>query len=285
MPNDVSAAFVTQYEAEVFMAYQQGASKLRNLVRTRPGVVGSSDKFTKIGKGEATQKTRHAAVVPMDVDHSQATATLEDWYAADYVDKLDEYKIKHDERRALTWSGAAAIGRKVDALIIGAAGAALPAGQVMGDGTGIMTLDLVMDAFALFNEGEVPDDGQRYAVVGPRQWNQLLLLDQFAKSDYVGTDAPVWLRGTEAKRWLNIIWLMHTGLPVTGAGTAAAYTGCYLFHKTALGLAEGGQGVVSEINYVPEKVAYLCNNMISAGAVRIDDLGVVRINALNKKAA
>jgi hypothetical protein len=262
------------------MAYQQGGSRLRNTVRVRDGVVGQSDKFTRIGKGIANQKTRHGDVTPMGVDHGQITVTLADWYAPDYVDKLDEYKIKHDERRALTQSGAYAIGRKVDELIITAALATLPAAQVVGDGTAGLTLDAVMTAFALLNEGDVPDDGQRYAVVGPRQWNQLLLIDQFAKSDYVGADAPVWLKGTEAKRWLNMIWMMHTGLVQTGTG-AAKYTKCLMYHKTALGLAEGGPGVQSEINYVPEKVAFLCNNYISAGSVRIDDIGVVQINAIN----
>ena len=276
---DISAAFVTQYETEVHMAYQQGGSRLRNTARIRSGVVGASDKFTRIGKGEATGKARHGMVVPMDVDHSQVEAILEDWYAPDYVDKLDEYKIKHDERRALTLSGACAIGRKIDSIIITAALDSLPAGQIVG-GSAPLTLAGALEAFALFNTGDVPDDGRRYAVVGPFQWNQLLMIDQFAKSDYVGSEAPVWLKGTEAKRWLNIIWMMHTGLP--DACDPVGTTHCLLYHQTALGLCEGGPGVKSEINYVPEKVSFLCNNMISAGAVRIDDLGVVRFDAANQ---
>jgi hypothetical protein len=277
---DVSTAFVTQYEAEVHLAYQQGGSRLRNTVRVRSGVVGKTDKFTRIGKGAATQKARNAAVTPMGVDHSQITAALEDWYAPDYVDKLDEYKIKHDERRAITRSGAFAIGRKVDELIITAAVTGLPASQIVGDGTEELTLAVVLTAFARLNLGDVPDDGRRYAVVGPWQWNQLLRIDQFAKSDYVGADAPVWLKGTEAKRWLNMIWIMHAGLP-TGGVDGEAWTSCLLYHQTALGLAEGGNGVTSEINYVPEKVAFLCNNMISAGACAIDREGIVQIKALN----
>jgi hypothetical protein len=246
----------------------------------RDNVVGKSDKFTRIGKGAATQKARNAAVTAMGVDHNQVTATLEDWYAPDYVDKLDEYKIRHDERRALTQSGAFAIGRKVDELIIAAAVTDLPVNRIVGDGTDAMTLVNVLAAFALLNLGDVPDDGRRYAVVGPYQWNQLLQIEQFARSDYVGAEAPVWLKGTEAKRWLNMIWIMHTALPVAGDADAS-WTGCLMYHQTALGLAEGGSGISSEINYVPEKVAYLCNNMISAGACVIDTAGIVRVNALN----
>jgi hypothetical protein len=271
---DVSAAFVTQYEAEVHLAYQQGASKLRNTVRVREGVVGKSDKFTKLGKGTANQKTRNGNVTPMDIDHSQVTATLDDWYAPDYVDKLDEYKIKHDERQALTQSGAYAIGRKVDELIIAAAIAGLPAGQVVGTNT-LLTLDLVLSAFAKLNVGDVPDNGERYAIVSPYQWNQLLLIDQFAKSEFFGGSdaAPPWLRGTEAKKWLGMVWMQHNGLPLSSDETPVR--SCLLYHKTALGLAENARGIESEINYIPEKVAWLCNNMIGAGAVRIDNAGVV----------
>lgn len=277
---DVSAAFVNQYEAEVHVAYQQGGSRLRNTVRVKSGIVGASTSFTKIGKGKATQKTRNGSVVAMNVDHSQVKALLEDWYAPDYVDKLDEYKINHDERKVLTQSGGAAVGRKVDELIMNAAITGLPAGRIIGTGAALITLDDCLEAFALLNEGDVPDDGQRYSIVGPRQWNALLKIDQFAKSDYVGNEF-IWAKGIEAKRWLNTVWLMHTGLPTTGTGATLA-TKCLMYHRTALGLAEGASGVTAEVNYVAEKVAHLCNNMISAGAVAIDTAGIVCLHCKNK---
>ena len=185
---DISSAFVRQYEAEVHVAYQQGGSRLRNSIRVQTGVVGKSTAFTRIGKGQATQKTRKGDVVLMDVDHSQVECLLSDWYAPDYVDKLDEFKIKHDERRVLTQAGAYAVGRKVDELIITAASDAATVDNTVGTGAAVLTLDNCLEAFALFNEAEVPDDGQRYAVVGPRQWNALLKVDQFAKPEFVETE-------------------------------------------------------------------------------------------------
>ena len=277
---DISAAFVTQYEAEVHVAYQQGGSMLRNSVRVKTGVVGANTKFTRIGKGQATQKPRKGNVVPMDVDHSQVDCPISDWYAPDYVDKLDEYKVNYDERRVLTQAGAYAVGRKVDELIIKAATDAVTAGNTVGTGAAVLSLANVLEAFALFNETEVPDDGQRYAVVGPRQWNSLLQIDQFAKSDYIGNEYP-WLKGREAKRWLNIVWMMHNGLTKTPDVTPTA-TKCLLYHKTALGLAENGSGITAEINYVPEKVSYLCNNMIACGTVAIDPTGIVCLHVKDK---
>ena len=67
----------------------------KNLVRVVNGVSGESVKFQKVAKGSATTKARHAEVVAMNIVHTNVTATLSDFYASDYVDKLDELKSKH----------------------------------------------------------------------------------------------------------------------------------------------------------------------------------------------
>jgi hypothetical protein len=40
-----------------------------------------------------------------------------------------------------------------------------------------------------------------------------------------------------------------------------------------------GMGQRSEINYVPEKTSFLVSSMFSAGAIAIDDEGIVKISA------
>ena len=124
MPRDVSDAFVAQYESEVHLAYQRQGSLLRQTVRQATGIVGSTDTFQKMGTGQATQKSRHGLVTPMNPDHTSVSVTLQDYYAGDYVDKLDLLKIRHDERTALVNTGAYALGRKTDDLILAALGTA-----------------------------------------------------------------------------------------------------------------------------------------------------------------
>ena len=114
MASTINNAFITQFEAEVHMAYQRMGSKLKNLVRTVNNVNGSSVKFQKVAKGTANTKARHAEVVAMDLAHSNVSATLTDYYAADYVDKLDELKVNIDERQVIAQSAAYALGRKTD---------------------------------------------------------------------------------------------------------------------------------------------------------------------------
>jgi len=47
MSATIDQAFITQFEAEVHMAYQRQGSKLKNLIRVVNGVSGESVKFQK----------------------------------------------------------------------------------------------------------------------------------------------------------------------------------------------------------------------------------------------
>jgi len=263
MASTINNAFITQFEAEVHMAYQRMGSKLKNLVRTVNNVNGSSVKFQKVAKGQANTKARHAEVVAMDLAHSNVSATLTDYYAADYVDKLDELKVNIDERQIIAQSAAYALGRKTDEVIIDELkGATSVANNIGGSATG-MTLIKATTMMETFNTNDVPDDNQRYWVVGPKQWSNLLAVDQFSRVEYVGPQDLPFGNGITAKRWLGFLWFVHSGLTVATDRQTLA------FHKSALGLGVGTD-VKTEVNYVPEKVSHLITSMISLGATTID---------------
>tara|TARA_R100001377_G_scaffold82104_1_gene62145 strand:+ start:3021 stop:3845 length:825 start_codon:yes stop_codon:yes gene_type:complete len=263
MASTINNAFITQFEAEVHMAYQRMGSKLKNLVRTVNNVNGSSVKFQKVAKGQANTKARHAEVVAMDLAHSNVSATLTDYYAADYVDKLDELKVNIDERQIIAQSAAYALGRKTDEVIIDELkGATSVANNIGGSATG-MTLIKATTMMETFNTNDVPDDNQRYWVVGPKQWSNLLAVDQFSRVEYVGPQDLPFGNGITAKRWLGFLWFVHSGLTVATDRQTLA------FHKSALGLGVGTD-VKTEVNYVPEKVSHLITSMISLGCKTID---------------
>lgn len=270
MSASISTAFIKQYEAEVHIAYQQMGSKLRNMVRSKSGIVGSSTTFQKAGKGTAGTKTRHGLVPTMEIVHTNVECTLQDWYAGDWVDKLDEYKTNIDERKILVDAGAYALGRKTDELIIDALDSTTS--TAVGDYSTGLTKGLVLSAFEALNAADVPDDGQRFAIVSPHAWNELLAIDEFASSDFSGAMFP-WLKGTESRRWLNITWMMHTGLPLADTDNR----NCYMFHKTAIGHAIGAD-ITSDITWHGDRAAHFINNMMSQGACLIDANGVVEIH-------
>jgi hypothetical protein len=271
MSADVSDAFIKQYESDVHMAYQRMGSKLRNTVRTKSNVVGTSTTFQKVGKGTAVQKARHAELATMEIAHTPIEVTLQDWYAGDYIDKLDELKLNIDERMVAAQSGAAALGRKTDSLITTAMDAT--SNTVSEGGTARLTETKIKTVFAYFGNQDVPDDGDRYFVVGPEQWIDLLGITAFTNSDYIGSDQLPYKGGMSAKRWYSFMWFGFAGLDV-----AANITKCFAYHKTAVGHASGAD-VKSEINYVPQRVAHLATSYMSQGAAIIDTIGVYEVQA------
>jgi hypothetical protein len=264
MASSITNAFITQFEAEVHMAYQRMGSKLKNLVRTVNGVNGSTVKFQKVAKGSANTKARHAEVVAMDLAHTAVSATLTDYYAADYVDKLDELKVNIDERQVVAQSAAYALGRKTDAVLIAVLDAATSiAANVSSSATG-MTLIKAKNMMEVFNGNDVPDDNQRYWVVGPKQWSDLLSVDQFSRVEYVGPQDLPFPSGFTAKRWMGFLFFVHSGLSTSGSDRLNL-----AFHKSAIGLGIGSD-VRTEVNYIPEKVSHLITSMLSLGSVEID---------------
>jgi Phage capsid protein len=209
MSTSVELSFVKNFEAEVHLQYQQMGSKLRNTVRTKNNVVGATTTFQKVGKGTASMKARHGKVPVMNVDHTPIECTLQDYYAGDWVDQLDELKPNINEQQVVAKAGAYALGRKTDELIISQLGTS---NQFAGSNVDGLTKAKVLTAFEMLGEVDVPDDGQRFAVVGWKQWSELLNIGEFANADYVGDDDLPW-KGTQAKRWLGSLWLPHSSLP------------------------------------------------------------------------
>ena len=287
MSTSIDTSFITSYEAKVHEVFQRQGSYLKDAVRLKNNVVGSTAVFQRIGKGTATTKARHGTITPMNQTHTAPSVTLADFYAGDWVDKLDESKININERDAIASGGAMALGRKVDDQIT----------TVLDTTTEtIITLTVTSKATVLATaiefaesawDNDVPNDGQVYAVVTPRYWSQLMTMDQFQRSEYVGTDGMTFKQGPAVgrakwKEWMGIKWKMQTGLP--GQGTATAKV--FIWHKTAIGYAmaqsagnvAGNEAVAADITWHGDRAAHFVNHMMSGNAVMIDSTGVIEGN-------
>jgi hypothetical protein len=265
----IDQAFIKQFESEVHMAYQRMGSKLRGTARFKGAVQGTSTTFQKVGKGAAATKTRHGNLPVMNIDHSNVECTLADFYASDYVDKLDELKINIDERQVVAQNGAYALGRKSDDLMITALDATT--NTITEAGTDGLTQAKINLVFETFGANDVPDDGERYFVISPAGWVDLLGISAFSDADFVGSDDLPYKGGMVAKRWLGFMWMTHSGLPVT-----STIRKCFAYHRSSIGLA-AGQDVTTEVNYIPEKAAHLITSMMSQGSVLIDANGSYEI--------
>jgi len=268
MSVSIDQVFIKQFEADVHLAYQQMGTKLRPTVRSKSGVVGQSTTFQTIGRGTASTKSRHGMVPVMNLNHQPVECTLQDYYAGDWVDALDELKINVDERRVVASAGAYALGRKTDELIIGAMNNAT---NYVGDFSTGLTKTLILSALEKLNEKDVPDDGRRFAVVGVHQWNELLGISEFISADYVGDSYPM-INGYEARKWLGITWILHNDLPLA----SSTQRSCFIYHASSVGHA-CGQEVKTDISWHGDRAAHFISNSMSQGAVLIDQDGIVRI--------
>jgi hypothetical protein len=274
MAINLSTAFVTLFDAEVKQAYQASAV-LRPAVRVRSGVEGSTYKFPKIGKGVAQVRIPQSDVTPLNVTYSQVTATLSDYIAAEYSDIFMQAKVNFDERRELVKVVSNAIGRRQDQLILDAltASSASSVSNDIGGSDTNMNVAKLRSAAQTLNTNNVPMDN-RHIIIHASSLASLLSETAVTSSDFNTIKALV--QG-EINTFLGFTFHVlgdrgEGGLIKDGSNDRT----CFAFHSDAVGLAEG-ISPKTEINYVPEKTSFLIASMFSAGAVAIDDEGIVKI--------
>lgn len=274
MAQSITNAFVTLFDEEVKQAYQ-GEALLRGTMRTRTGVQGSTVKFPKIGKGVATVRVPQTDVTPLNVTYSQVTATMSDYIAAEYSDIFHQSHVNFDERRELVQVVSKAIARRMDQLCIDALDAAASPSTVatsVGGASSNMNIEKLRAAAKALNDNNVPAEG-RHLLMHSSQLDALLGETEVTSSDFASVKALV--RGEITSfMGFNIITMGDRdegGVPKPSTRT------CFAWHQDSMGYAES-ISQKSEVNYIPEKTSFLVSSMFSAGAVAIDDEGIVKIS-------
>ena len=274
MAQSITNAFVTLFDQEVKQAYQ-GEALLRGTMRTRTGVQGNTVKFPKIGKGVATIRVPQTDVTPLNVTYSNVQATMSDFIAAEYSDIFHQSHVNFDERRELVQVVSKAIARRMDQLCIDALDAASSPSTVatgIGGSTTNMNIAKLRSAAKALNEKNVPAEG-RHILMHSSQLDALLSETEVTSSDFSVVKALV--RGEVSSfMGFNIITMGDRdegGVPKPSTRT------CFAWHESSMGYAES-ISQKSEVNYIPEKTSFLVSSMFSAGAIAIDDDGIVKIS-------
>ena len=267
--NDIDDSFVKQFESEVHLAYQRMGSKLTNMTRKRMGIVGSSTTFQKTGSGTAGVKGRNGQVPIMNFTHTPVECTLADYYAGQYIDKLDTLKQYHDEMQIATTNAAAALGRKSDELVTTVLDAQSTNQTATASG---ITQAKVEEIFEYFGNNDVDDDGKRFGCVSPQGWTDLANITGFSSRDFV-PEAELPYRGTfmTAKRWHTIFWFMFSGL-----SKSAGVRSSHVWHWKCIGFGSG-QEIYMDITWQGKEQANLAVGGMSQGAVVIDTTGVYKL--------
>ena len=275
MAIQVSNAFVTLFDSEVKQAYQ-GQRMLAGLTRERTGVEGSTVKFPKIGKGTATVRVPQTDVTPLNVSYSQVTATMEDYIAAEYSDIFNQQKVNFNERQELVQVVSGAIARRMDQVVLDALAAASSPSTVGNDIGGTdsnLNVAKMRAAKKALDAKNVPAEG-RILVIHANSLDSLLGETEVTSSDFNTVKALV-QGDINTFLGFNVVTLGDRdegGLPIDGSSDRTLYA----FHRDAVGLGIG-MGQTSRVDYIAEKTSFLVASMFSAGAVAIDDEGIVTI--------
>jgi len=268
---------VAEFDAEVKHAYQ-GMGMLRGTVRFRGGVIGSTHRFPKMGKGTATRRVPQTRVVPMNIAHTNATATIQDWNAPEFSDIFDAQKVNYDERSELAETIAGAIGRREDQLILDALDAASTtltvSTDIGGTGSALNTAKFRRTRRLLNNQG-VPKSGGRTFIIHSIGMEQLL---GDSDANTVDKNAIKALVDGEISRWLGFDIIEMEDRDEGGLPLSSGIRTNYAYHQSACGLAQGLE-FRTEVNYIPDMTSWLANGIFAAGSVGIDALGIVETSS------
>jgi len=229
----------------------------------------------RLGVREAVIKAnRHQLTPILDVPHSRRKFGMDDYQWADLVDTEDEIRMLISPISEYAKAGAYAMNRAYDNIIIAAASAdatdgdgtavPLPADHKIAAGATGMTMDKVLEAKQILDEGEVDKDN-RYMVVNSAAMIAMLGTTEVSSSDFNSIKALV--RG-EFSTWLGFHWIQTE---LVDATKMLAY------HKSGIRLGIG-RDVVTKIDDRPDvSYAKQCYLAFTAGASRMEECKVVEI--------
>jgi hypothetical protein len=275
MAVQISNAFVTLFDSEVKQAYQ-GQRLLAGVTRERTGVEGSTVRFPKIGKGSATLRVPQTDVTPLNVSYSQVTATMEDYIAAEYSDIFNQQKVNFNERQELVQVVSGAIARRMDQVCLDALDASGTTATVSNDIGGTdsnLNIEKLRETKNLLDTNNVPMEG-RNLLLHANSLQSLLGETEVTSADFNTVRALVTgeINTFMGFRFITFGDRDEGGLPVDGSSDRTLYA----FHRDAVGLGIG-MNQTSRVDYIAEKTSFLVASMFSAGAVAIDDEGIVKI--------
>src|SRR3546814_15138974 len=102
-------------------------------------------------------------------------------------------------------AGAWGLGRKTDEMVSAQAD---QTSAFVGSFASGLTRTLLLQAVEALDDNDVPDDGQRWGLLTPRQWSIALTIAEFASADLVGDDLP-YMQRNRTRSWLGVNWMRH----------------------------------------------------------------------------
>lgn len=276
----ISNVYVQTFERNLRHLAQQADTRLRRFVTERSGE-GEKHNWERIGAGTATEKTSARTPTPTsDLAWSRRVSLPKTYHAGETVEPEDIVKMLVEPNSNISMSLSMAMRRKVDDVIIAAAtgdaltgtGAtsAFPAGQRIGDGTGVISIDSILAVQELFYKKDIDPDERKVMVIGPTQQRKLMSLMEVTSGDYQNSKA---LATGMLPNWMGFDWVVSNRLLAPAAGQLD----CLAFTARGIGL-QVNQDITAKVAEDPSlSFAWRIYTMMTMGAVRVEDEHVVNL--------
>lgn len=264
----------TEFDALVKIEYRSRGFILRDAVRIRTDVVGSTCQFRKVGQVIANPVAFQNTIAIQDPGFTAQTATLVKYAAGTGVDEIQDLTVNFDTKRELAALVAMAIGRRSDQIIIDAL-AANP-GQTIVDGGTNYTYAKLRQVVQFFEQNAVPL-AERFNAISGNNLRALLSADQIISRFYTSNDAVV-DGSLNYKELMGMNFRIIPDMTEGGLPLVGNIRHTFAWHKMSTGMAIG-QDMRTEVNYLPRETTWFVNGLFYAGAVVVDNRGVFQVNA------
>ena len=272
MSTSLTAVQQVEFDALVKAQYQSLGFLLRDSVRVRRDVIGATVSFRKINQIQAVPTGYLQTVTIQDPGYSQYSAILQKYTAPTAVDSVQELTVNFDAKMENAMIVANALGRRSDQIIINSL--AVSPGQTVVDGGTNLTYAKYTQAIQFFENNAVPLP-ERFAAVSASNFHSLLQADQFVSTFYTQNRVldKGFVRDYLGINLITIPEMIEGGLPFASSNIRETF----FWHKQSTGMGIG-HDFRTEINYLPRETSWLINGIFSAGAITIDNLGIIQIN-------
>ncbi len=289
MSNEIGVAHVQGWHNGFYSLAQQRQSRFERYVRIDGELKGKWAWFNRLGKIEMVERTsRHQDTNIIDNPHSRRGCSMKDYEVGDFIDKQDLHRLIDDPQNSYIRNAVWASNRNKDTIILKAVNGVavsadaddsqtsntLPADQkIVVGGTGL-TLAKLRDARKILHASEVlmeEDEGELPFAVSAQQMDDLLGITEIKSIEY-NEDKPG-VKGRVA-RYMGFVFIETERLSTDASSSRL----CVAWKPSAMGFRGPGGDPETSVDKRPDKgnsIQVLAQQ--TAGAVRIEDVGVVQV--------
>ena len=280
----IDKVYIQTFERNVRHLAQQADTRLRRFV-TEKATDGQKHNWERLGSGEASLKAAARVATPTsDLPWSRRVSLAQTYHMGETVEQEDVVQMLIDPNSNVSAAIANGMKRKIDDILIAAAtGTALngdgttstfPAGQVVGDGTGVISIDNILEVQEKFYKNDIDPDESKVMVISPTVQRKLMSLMEVTSGDYQNSKA---LATGMLPNWMGFDWVVSNRLLVPVVGQIS----CLAFTKRALGF-QVNRDITAKVAEDPSlSFAWRIYAMMTMGAVRIEDEHIVHLRVKN----